>query len=69
MWYYNQAFGNSFQHKLELILAIRVTIRETSKKELLIESFSVELSLYNGKSSINCPYNPHKSLIANHLDA
>ena len=34
-----------------------------------IESFYVELNLRNNKWLINCSYNPHKSLIANHLDA
>ena len=34
----------------------------------LIESFYVELNLRNNKWLINCSYNPHKSLIGNHLD-
>ena len=34
-----------------------------------IESFYVELNLRNNKWLINCSYNPHKSLIGNHLDA
>ena len=34
-----------------------------------IESFYVELNLWNNKWLINCSYNPHKSLIGNHLDA
>ena len=33
-----------------------------------IESFYVELNLCNNKWLINCSYNPHKSLIGNHLD-
>ena len=35
----------------------------------LIESFYVELNLRNNKWLINCSYNPHESLIGNHLDA
>ena len=34
-----------------------------------IESFYVELNLRNNKWLINCSYNPHKSLIRNHLNA
>ena len=34
-----------------------------------IESFYVELNLWNNKRLINCSYNPHKSLIGNRLDA
>ena len=34
----------------------------------LIESFYVELNLRHNKWLINCSYNPHKSLIGNHLD-
>ena len=34
-----------------------------------IESFYVELNLRNNKWLINCSYNPHKSLIGNHLAA
>ena len=35
----------------------------------LIESFYVELNLRNNKWLINCSYNPHESLVGNHLDA
>ena len=34
-----------------------------------IENFYVELDLSSNKWLINCSYNPHKSLIANDLDA
>ena len=34
-----------------------------------IESFYVELNLWNNKWLINCWYNPHKYLKGNHLDA
>ena len=34
-----------------------------------IENFYVELNLRNNKWLINCSYNPHESLIGNHLDA
>ena len=34
-----------------------------------IGSVSVELNLRNNKWLIDCSYNPHKSLIGNHLDA
>ena len=34
-----------------------------------IETFYVELILRNNKWLINCSYDPHKSLIGNHLDA
>ena len=33
-----------------------------------IKNFYVELNLRNNKWLINCSYNPHKSLIGNHLD-
>ena len=35
----------------------------------LLESSYVELNLRNDKRFINCSYNPHLSLIVNHLDA
>ena len=34
-----------------------------------IESFYVELNLWNNKWLINCSYNPHKRLRGSHLDA
>ena len=34
-----------------------------------IESFYAELNLRNNKWLLNCLYNPHKSLMGNHLDA
>ena len=37
----------------------------TDKKP--IESFYVELNLQNEKYLINCSYNPHKTMIKNHL--
>ena len=32
-----------------------------------IENFHVELNLWNGKYLINCSFNPHKTMIKNHL--
>ena len=34
-----------------------------------IESFYIELNLYNEKLLINCSYNPNKTMMCNHLDA
>ena len=37
-------------------------------EEKPVESFYVELCLRNSKRLVNCPYNPHKNRIGNHLD-
>ena len=50
-------------------------IREDISSNLLIietqpvEAMFVEINLHNKKWLINCSYNPHKSLIENHLQA
>ena len=55
--------------------SISLYVREDTPSNLVtvdmnpIESFYVKLNFRNNKWWISCSYNPHKSLIGNHLDA
>ena len=61
-------------HGFRLDCGIRLYIRENVPSNLLatdkepIESLYVELNLRNEKYLINCFYNPHKTMIKNHLE-